>query len=92
MCNLIEIYEKGRRAGYAEAAQEEERKRERLISRLWEMSFDVPVIARWAECSEEEVRTVAMAEENQRLLERRAAEVKASPAILKEHDLIEDSD
>ncbi len=105
MCNLSEgIYERAWRAGYAAGyaagcaaaqariQQERERKKRFLIPCLLELNFDIPTIAHLAECSEEEVHTVAMDEENQRLLERRAAEVKASPGILKEHELIEDAE
>ncbi len=97
MCNLSEgIYERAWRAGYAAGVQagiqEEKKRKKRLIFRLLELNFDISAIAHLAECSEEEVRLVAMDEENQRLLERRVAEVKASFDILHEHELIEDAE
>ena len=68
MCNLsIGVYERGWDNGWNEAwgeawndslHQERERKKRQLIPDLWKMHMDIPMIAKLAECSEEEVTVI----------------------------------
>ena len=68
MCNLsVGVYERGWDKGWNEAwnasktdsLRKEQEKKRRLISNLWGMHMDIPVIAKLAECSEDEVRETA---------------------------------
>ena len=68
MCNLsVGVYERGWDNGWNEAwgeawndslHQERERKKRQLIPDLWKMHMDIPMIAKLAECSEEEVTVI----------------------------------
>ena len=65
MCNLsVGVYERAWEKAWDEAwndslHQERERKKRQLIPDLWGMHMDIPVIAKLAECSEDEVRETA---------------------------------
>ena len=71
MCNLsVAVYErawdKGWNKGWNEAwnasktdsLRKEQEKKRRLISNLWGMHMDIPMIAKLAECSEEEATAI----------------------------------
>ncbi len=63
MCNLsVGVYErawdKAWTASKNDSLREEQEKKRRLISNLWKMHMDIPVIAKLAECSEAEVREI----------------------------------
>ncbi len=64
MCNLsVGVYERCWDKAWSKACNEslqrERAMKKRLVSNLWEMRMDIPVIARLAECSEEEVIEIA---------------------------------
>ena len=65
MCNLsVGVYERAWEKAWDEAwnaslHQERERKKRQLIPDLWGMHMGIPMIAKLAECSEDEVREIA---------------------------------
>ena len=60
MCNLsVGVYERGWNNCWNDCLRQEQERKRRLISNLWGMHMDIPMIAKLAECSEDEVRETA---------------------------------
>ena len=67
MCNLsVGVYERAWERAWGKAweaskndsLRKEQEKKRRLISNLWGMHMDIPMIAKLAECSEEEATAI----------------------------------
>ena len=67
MCNLsVGVYERAWERAWGKAWEaskndslwKEQEKKRRLISNLWGMHMDIPMIAKLAECSEEEATAI----------------------------------